>query len=397
MFASGRDSNRSRRLVPIILLAASLLTVAISTRSLEGLPEEVGISVLGFFQRGFSAVADFFSDTVSSIAELKRLKKDYDALSQKLEEYTKLERDYADLRQENERLKEQLGFADRLVYQKISARIIAKDPENLYASIVINKGSEAGIRKNMPVVAFQNGQEGLVGRVVEVGRGSSIVVPLYDSSSHIAGRLANSRLEGLVSGRGTVDETLVMRYVNKRAKDESQFGDLVVTSGYESIYPPEIAIGRIKRFRTLDYETSIEIDIEPVLTFSSLEYVFVIKTEEAPVSASETDIAPLPAAPQAAVSVSAPAGQTGRAAAPARAAASGTGAAAAHAAPAAATAAHSAPQPAASSAQRTTGGAQTASPAASAESSSSTAAPAAAAAEPASNSGSAAGTQGARP
>lgn len=272
-----RNPERNRKFVPIVLLAASLLTLTISTRSLQGLPEEVGVTVFGFFQRGFAGVGDFISGTVSSIAELRRLKKDYDSLSKKLEEYSNLERGYADLRSENDRLKEQLGFSANLSYDRISARIVAKDPENIYASLVINKGSEAGIHKNMPVVAFQNGQEGLVGRVIEVGRGSSIVVPLYDSSSYIAARLATNRYEGLITGRGVADEPLIMKYVNKRAKDEAQFGDLVVTSGYESIYPPDVAIGRIKKFKTLDYETSLEVDIEPVLDFARLEYVFVIK------------------------------------------------------------------------------------------------------------------------
>lgn len=272
-----RNPERNRKFVPIVLLAASLLTLTISTRSLQGLPEEVGVTVFGFFQRGFAGVGDFISGTISSIAELRRLKKDYDSLSKKLEEYSNLERGYADLRNENDRLKEQLGFTANLSYDRISARIVAKDPENIYASLVINKGSEAGIHKNMPVVAFQNGQEGLVGRVIEVGRGSSIVVPLYDSSSYIAARLATNRYEGLITGRGVADEPLIMKYVNKRAKDEAQFGDLVVTSGYESIYPPDVAIGRIKKFKTLDYETSLEVDIEPVLDFSRLEYVFVIK------------------------------------------------------------------------------------------------------------------------
>jgi rod shape-determining protein MreC len=272
-----RNSERNRKFVPIVLLAASLLTLTISTRSLQGLPEEVGVTVFGFFQRGFAGVGDFISGTISSIAELRRLKKDYDSLSQKLEQYSNLERGYADLRNENDRLKEQLGFSEKLSYDRVSARIVAKDPENIYASLVINKGSEAGIRKNMPVVAFQNGQEGLVGRVVEVGRGSSIVVPLYDSSSYIAARLATNRYEGLITGRGVANEPLVMKYVNKRAKDEAQFGDLVVTSGYESIYPPDVAIGRIKKFKVLAYETSLQVDIDPVLDFSRLEYVFVIK------------------------------------------------------------------------------------------------------------------------
>jgi len=291
-----RKMDRLRKAVPVVLLAASLLTLTISTRSLEGLPKRVGVSVFGFFQKGFSAVGDFVSNTTSSIAELKRLRKDYDELLLKMESYSNLERGYAEIRQENERLKEQLGYSAGLQYERIPAKVIAKDPENVYATIVINKGIEAGIRKNMPVIAFQDGIEGLVGRVVEVGQGSSIVVPLYDTSSYIAARLATSRYEGLVTGYGSSDKPLVMKFVKKRAKEEIQFGDLVVTSGYESLYPPEISIARVSKVRALDYQTSIEVDLEPVLDFSRMEYVFVIKPEAA-AEAGVADTA-APAAPQ---------------------------------------------------------------------------------------------------
>jgi rod shape-determining protein MreC len=271
------NSERYRRAVPIVLLAASLLTLAISTRSLEGLPKRLGVTVFGFFQRGFSAIGNFASSTVTSVAELRRLRTDYDALSARLESLAAVERGNADLLQENARLRAQLGYSSQLSWERIPGRIVAKDPENIYATLVVDKGVEAGVRKNMPVVAFQEGVEGLVGRVVEVGRGSSIIVPLYDTSSYIAARLATSRYDGLVTGRGSSNEPLVMKYVKKRAKDEIQFGDMVVTSGYESIYPPEISIARVAKVRALDYQTSIEVDLEPVLDFSRIEYVFIIK------------------------------------------------------------------------------------------------------------------------
>lgn len=277
--------ERLRRAVPVVLLAASLVVLTVSTRSLAGLPERVGVTVLGFFQKGFSAVGGFVSDTIASIAELKRLREDYDELSEKLEAYTNMERGNAELREENERLKAQLGFSERLAYERVPARVVAKDPENLYATIVIDKGVEEGVRKNMPVIAFQDGVEGLVGRVLEVGRGSSIVVPVYDASSYVAARLAASRYEGLATGQGSADAPLVMKYVKKRAKDEAQFGDLVVTTGYESIYPPDVTLGRVKKLRVLDYQTSVEIEVEPVLDFSRLEYVFVVRPSEPPQAA----------------------------------------------------------------------------------------------------------------
>ncbi|HOX48096.1 MAG TPA: rod shape-determining protein MreC [Spirochaetales bacterium] len=284
--------ERLRRAVPVVLLAASLVVLTVSTRSLAGLPERVGVTVFGFFQKGFSAVGDFVSDTIASIAELKRLRKDYDELTEKLEAYTNMERGNAELREENERLKAQLGFSERLSYERVPARIVAKDPENLYATIVIDKGVAEGVRKNMPVIAFQDGVEGLVGRVLEVGMGSSIVVPVYDSSSYVAARLAASRYEGLAKGQGSADSPLVMKYVKKRAKDEAQFGDLVVTTGYESIYPPDVTLGRVKKLRILDYQTSVEIEVEPALDFSRLEYVLVVRPS-APAPAADGE-APAP-------------------------------------------------------------------------------------------------------
>ena len=272
-----KNPSRGRRAVAPILLVASLLSLTISTRSLVGVPERIGVTVLGFFQKGFSAVGDFVSDTVASIAELKRLRQDYKALTAKLEQYTKIERGLADLRAENARLKSQLGFAEGLPYERIAARVVAKDPSNLYSTIVIDKGVESGIRKNMPVIAFQDGIEGLVGRVVEVGLGTSIVVPLYDMNSFVACRLVNARNEGLVGGQGSADEPLMMRFVKKRAKDEVQFGDLVSTTGFESVYPPDIAVGRVKKVRVLEYQTSIEIELDPVLDFSRIEYIFAVK------------------------------------------------------------------------------------------------------------------------
>jgi rod shape-determining protein MreC len=284
-----RAAGRGHRAVAPILLAASLLCLTVSTRSLEGLPESLGLTVFGFFQRGFSAVGGFVSDTIASISELRRLRDNYKELSSRLERYTNMERGLAELRDENKRLKDQLGFSQEIAYQRIASKIVAKDPENLYSTITIDKGFGEGIRKNMPVIAFQDGIEGLVGRVVEVGRGTSKVVPLYDAKSFVAARLAGgSRTEGLVGGQGSPDDPLIMRFVKKRTKDEIQFGDLVVTTGFESVYPSEVAVGRVKKVLVLDYQTSIDIELDPVLDFSRIEYVFVVK----PLAIPADDAAP---------------------------------------------------------------------------------------------------------
>jgi rod shape-determining protein MreC len=116
-----------------------------------------------------------------------------------------------------------------------------------------------------------------------VGRGTSKIVPLYDSKSYVAARMSSgTRTEGLVGGQGSPDDPLLMRFVKKRTKDDIQFGDLVVTTGYESIYPAEVSIGRVRKIRVVEYQTSIDIELDPVLDFSRIEYVFVVRSAPVP-------------------------------------------------------------------------------------------------------------------
>jgi len=277
----GRGPDAFQRFIPLFLVFASLLSLIISTRSLMGLPERVGLTVVGFFERGFSAVGGLVGDTALSIRSLRQLRGDYEALLDKTKDMEKLQRDYGALEAENERLRDQLGFAQLATFPEVAARVIGKDPGNLYSTITIDKGVESGIRKNMPVIAWQDGTKGLVGRVVEAGQGTSVIVPLYDSSSYVAARLAKSRFEGLLQGMGSEDEVLDMTYVSKRALDDTQPGDLVVSSGLDSLYPPDLALGRIKRIDEPEYQTSLDIEVEPILDFSRIEYVFVLETNAA--------------------------------------------------------------------------------------------------------------------
>ena len=285
-FRQGRGPDAIQRLLPAFLVVASLLSLIISTRSLLGLPERMGLSVVGFFERGFSVVGGFVGDTALSIRSLRQLRGDYEALLSKTREMEKIQRDYASLESENDRLRAQLEFSQTETIPAIAARVIGKDPGNIYSTITIDKGIESGIRRNMSVIAWQDGVKGLVGRVVEASQGTSVIVPLYDVSSYIAARLAKSRFEGLLVGKGSENEVLSMNYVSKRALDETQPGDLIVSSGLDSLYPADLALGRVKRISEPEYQTSLDIDVEPILDFSRIEYLFVLKVAEMPISAT---------------------------------------------------------------------------------------------------------------
>jgi len=194
-------------------------------------------------------------------------------------QYEGEERSLVQLREENARLREQLSFHQNLPYFNIPVEIVGRDPSKVYSSLVVNKGYLDGIRKNLPVVATQNGVVGLVGKVVEVGLTSSVVQPILDADLFIAARVENTRNEGLVAGKGSNQEVLTMSYVKKTAVDEIHPGDLIVTAGIDSLYPADVLIGRIKSFSSKEYQTSLDLELDPVLDFSRLEYVNILRSE----------------------------------------------------------------------------------------------------------------------
>ena len=279
--------------MPIALLLSSILLLSISTRAIVRLPVALASTVVGAVQVVFSTVGGAVSRTVFAIGELSNLRNQYDSLAANLESYSNMEREFTEMRAENVRLKEQLNISQNLTSIAASARIIAKDPGVIYSSYVIDQGSTKGLVKDQAVAAFQNGMEGLVGRVLDVRGGTSLVLPLFDQRFFVSARLSRTRTEGLVNGGGGPDTALELRYVSKMNSSEVQIGDLVVTSGLDSIYPADLAIGRVKSVSLPEYSSSAVILLEPSLDFAKLEYLFILKKVQ--VMAPPAGSGPVPA------------------------------------------------------------------------------------------------------
>ncbi len=261
------------------LLLVSVVLLSFSSGKQHFQPAELGFQVVSVIQQGFASVEGFFSGTINSISELRRLQDAYDEIQERLKDYEGLEKDLRLLQAENQRLNQELGFTKLIDHTFLPAEVIAKDPVNYFSAIIINKGSLDGVEKNMPVVAFNKGLQGLVGRIIEVGPYSSKIQPIYDDLSFVAARLQTSRYEGLVKGGGGESLMLQMNYVKKRARREIQFGDFVVTSGLNSLFPREIYIGTLTAVEGKEWETSLELQLDPIIEFSRLEYVYVLKGE----------------------------------------------------------------------------------------------------------------------
>ncbi len=214
-------------------------------------------------------------------------------------------RENEDLRRENDLLKMQVNQlqskaseADRLAlllnFHKshldvpmLGSRVIATSAGTASQTIVLDRGSKDGIKKNMGVIT----PEGVVGKVVEVYDNTAEVLLLTDKDSGVGAMLGNSRIQSPVGGTG--EPLLAMKYVAN--DDVVNVGERVVTSGMDKIFPRDLPIGIITEIKAGSPFKSIR--VRPAANLERLEEVIVLLTlqplqlkqpETVPVSAAET-------------------------------------------------------------------------------------------------------------
>ncbi len=153
-------------------------------------------------------------------------------------------------------------------FEYTGASVIGRDPSPFVKYIHINRGSDDGIRRGMPVVT----QQGLVGRIAQTTASAALVQLITDAGTTINVRLEPERVEGQISGSITGDVSL--DYIPQEATVEP--GDLVVTSGLGGNFPPNILIGQITSVRSQDFDLFQSASIQPVVDFVKLEIILVI-------------------------------------------------------------------------------------------------------------------------
>ncbi len=263
-------------LVFLLLIIMSGTILALSTGGFVVNFKTVGFSFLSAVQKGTHAFVSGITGFITAVKDLAVLQDEYEVLTQKLQDYEYLQRNNAEIKKENDRLREQLKFSQTLTNANYPALVIGRDPNSIYSGITINKGSLDGIKKNMPVIAVQNGHVGLVGKITIVGLTTSMIMPVYDFQCNVSSRIQSTRDIGIVSGNGSPDAPLLMKYIKKRVLEELQYGDIIVTSGENDNYLRDIPVGTISKISVLDYDTSLEIELTPIIDFSRLETVIAV-------------------------------------------------------------------------------------------------------------------------
>jgi rod shape-determining protein MreC len=168
----------------------------------------------------------------------------------------------------------------------LAAAVIGYDTSPFLRYVIINRGSDDGLRRGMPVVTAQ----GLVGRIATVTAGAARVQLITDPGSTINVRLQPSSAQAVLNGSITGEIGLDM--IPQEAA--LQPGDLVLTSGLGGNYPANLLIGQVTGIRSQAVDLFQRASVQPVADFTQLEIVLVI-TNFKPVDV--TPLIPTPGAP----------------------------------------------------------------------------------------------------
>lgn len=272
---SMRSKALARRPLPlwlalaVLLLAALLVVLPGPGRQVEALASQAAIGL----QRGVAAISTqiaTMADTIQRAGQLREQNLIY------REQVERLQAEMVRLRElelENQDLRNLLGLRQQAPPgDMVAVRVAARDPVPFAQALVVDGGSDQGIREDMPVLSWR----GLVGRVLEVQPTSARVLLVTDASSSISGRIQNpdSRATGLVRGRN--DDWLLMQYIGQQ--EQVQTGDLVITSGLGGVFPAGLPLGKVVQVRRRDQELFQEALVEPAARLGHLERLYVVKS-----------------------------------------------------------------------------------------------------------------------
>ena len=256
--------------IAIIVLIILVLLTNIKLGSLSGI-ENVFSKLVMPVQNGVTYLKNKISGNNSFFEDIGNLRNENERLR---EENSKLEENLRELeiiKAENATLRSYNNMSEKYSeYTTVPGYIINKDISNLSDTMVINVGSNSGIKENMPVITT----EGLVGYIISTTEKTSKVKPIIDPSNSVSAAISTTRDSVIARGILGSNNTLKLMYIPTDA--DIVLEDQIETSGIGGIYPKGILIGKISEIIQSKNVTDRYAIVETAVDFSKLETVLII-------------------------------------------------------------------------------------------------------------------------
>jgi rod shape-determining protein MreC len=278
-----KKSVRRRRAVLAVLVASSiaLLTAYFGESASGGLHaiQRGFMEALAPLQEGASRalkpardLGGWIGDVFDAKSENKRLRRQVEDLRTRLAAAETAQRDVSELRK-LVGLNESNQFPQG--YERVACRVIARSPTVWYSTVTIDKGSDAGLREDQPVITG----DGLVGKISTVSSDAAQVTLITDHTSGVSAQIVPDGASGLIKPKVGDPTDLLLDFVEKGRPIVK--GATVITAGWrssrlESLFPRGIPVGKVTRVDSSERELYQRVHVRPFADLRRLDVVEVL-------------------------------------------------------------------------------------------------------------------------
>ncbi|MCM1134676.1 MAG: rod shape-determining protein MreC [Clostridium sp.] len=258
----------------LTLLCTGLIVITFNTNFLSAPVSALGGTLIAPLQEGLSKAGSWLSRRSEELVQIRSLLEENADLRAQIDDLTieniKLQQDRYELTSLRELYELDAQYDE---YDKVGARVIAKDSGNWFHSFTINKGADDNLQIDMNVMAGS----GLVGRIVDVGPNWSKVMAIIDDNSNTSGMVLSTSDSLIVCGDLELYAEGVIRFEKLiDSADRVVEGDKIVTSNISDKYLPGILIGYISNINVDSNNLTKSGQITPAVDFEHLEEVLVV-------------------------------------------------------------------------------------------------------------------------
>ncbi len=179
------------------------------------------------------------------------------------------------------RLQNLLAFKEQFISKTVAAQVIGSSGTDSSRIIYIDKGENAGIKRDMAVITA----DGIVGKVLLVYPTVAQVLLINDQTSGVGAILEKSRLQGVL--RGTQNGEVVLERV--MSDEQVPEGETLLTSGGDQIFPKGLPVGTVAKVGN-GKDLFLNIKVKPAANLSKLEEVVVLVEKQERQATAEDNV-----------------------------------------------------------------------------------------------------------
>ncbi|MEM6161723.1 rod shape-determining protein MreC [Erwinia sp. P6884] len=227
---------------------------------------DTAVSPFYFLANGPRQILDSVSETLASRQQLAR---ENTALHRELILKNSELLMLGQFRQENARLRELLGSPLRQDEQKMVTQVISTGTDPYTDQVVIDKGSLSGVYEGQPVIS----DKGVVGQVVAVGKITSRVMLICDSSHALPIQVLRNDIRVIAAGNGCAED---LQLEHLPGNTDIRSGDVLVTSGLGGRFPEGYPVGVVTSVKLDTQRAYTVIQARPTAGLQRLRYLLLL-------------------------------------------------------------------------------------------------------------------------